>query len=485
MYAGKKTKSLLNKTLSLIMVGMLILTILPVHAYAGDKGTGLGIQGEEDPNQTAVNEYAALLGPSPKVTYYAAGEPKGLPLAPPEGIACEWTNPQGDILDFLANGTHPAWDEDPVEGTRDLVITKGEASLTVTYQIIVMPELNTLQLLVIEAMALQESERESFVTNVLEPMREKTTLTSQEADALVLEVLKYTTTLSPNKVKAAVLNYVKRAQNLKGLVETEVLLGLPEFKAEPRGFSNIAAKINLDVTGHPDDMRGLQFIVKFLTRLVELDLPPQDGKEAKVGPVAYDHPDDNTKIQFKLREDLDPIIIDKIEQNLAGLLKYAESVMLLVNKKPGVVGDTDFQRMLSYAQILVNEEAYFEVNTFKGFLNENSSQGNPVYQGGPLLPSVEIIETSIEKDYGIRATAKIRPIIPGDAVVIFKLVENGNIPVALMSVHEEFVDEEVELKAHFPGFMGDEYTVRLLVWDRLDNSVEYMGIDLTEPVDIK
>lgn len=100
----------------------------------------------------------------------------------------------------------------------------------------------------------------------------------------------------------------------------------------------------------------------------------------------------------------------------------------------------------------------------------------------PLFP-LEVTKTSINKIGGIQAEATVNAYEASNAVVIFKLID-GLVPVGLVAIEDDISEVET-FSALFPGHSGDDFSVRIFVWDKLDNSADYMGIDLAEPVTIE
>ncbi len=60
----------------------------------------------------------------------------------------------------------------------------------------------------------------------------------------------------------------------------------------------------------------------------------------------------------------------------------------------------------------------------------------------------------------------------------------GSVPVAIVAAQDD-IEEAKRFTAQFPSFTGPEYTVKIFVWDKLDNTLEYVGIDLALPVTVE
>ena len=70
----------------------------------------------------------------------------------------------------------------------------------------------------------------------------------------------------------------------------------------------------------------------------------------------------------------------------------------------------------------------------------------------------------------------------GEAVVIFKLMD-GNTVKSLIGIKGN-IKEAKTLTGQFFGHLGDQYSVKVYVWDKLDNSLDSTGVNLAEPVEI-
>jgi hypothetical protein len=97
-----------------------------------------------------------------------------------------------------------------------------------------------------------------------------------------------------------------------------------------------------------------------------------------------------------------------------------------------------------------------------------------------------ISDVSINKDAGIAVEATVTPDTSegGNAVVIFKLMKNDDTVIGLTS-SELYIEDDSVFKVKFHGYSGDEYKVKIYVWDSLDSSTEDVGENLAEPVEIQ
>ena len=107
--------------------------------------------------------------------------------------------------------------------------------------------------------------------------------------------------------------------------------------------------------------------------------------------------------------------------------------------------------------------------------------GVPV-TAAPEFP-LAITEATINKVGGISVQATVTAIEATKGVAIFKLMK-GSVPIAIVATEHTIVDTR-KFTAQFPSYAGDEYSVRVFVWDKLDNTLEYVGIDLALPVTVE
>lgn len=93
---------------------------------------------------------------------------------------------------------------------------------------------------------------------------------------------------------------------------------------------------------------------------------------------------------------------------------------------------------------------------------------------------------SIDKQAGIAAEATItaNPDKGGDAVVIFKLIKTDGTVIGLYS-SEQYIEDSATLRVKFHGYSGDEYKVKVYVWDELDSSFFSIGTNMADPVEIQ
>ncbi|MDD4363734.1 MAG: right-handed parallel beta-helix repeat-containing protein [Atribacterota bacterium] len=102
--------------------------------------------------------------------------------------------------------------------------------------------------------------------------------------------------------------------------------------------------------------------------------------------------------------------------------------------------------------------------------------------------SFEIKDASINKETGISVHASVKSCTNegGNAVVIFKLMD-GDTVIGLYS-GELYIKDVATFRVRFHGYEpypGEQYKVKIYVWDELDSSVENIGIDLAKPVEIQ
>lgn len=98
----------------------------------------------------------------------------------------------------------------------------------------------------------------------------------------------------------------------------------------------------------------------------------------------------------------------------------------------------------------------------------------------PSLFPLEISSLELSKEGGISAQAVIIPNEAVEGVIIFKLMK-GSMPIALAAIHDN-IDGKKVYTAQFPGYVGDDYVVKMFVWNQLTNSLQHTGEDLALPV---
>lgn len=97
-----------------------------------------------------------------------------------------------------------------------------------------------------------------------------------------------------------------------------------------------------------------------------------------------------------------------------------------------------------------------------------------------------ISETSIDKNAGISVNATVSPVegfAGGKAAVAFKLLK-GDTVIGVFS-SERDITEAMKFNVQFHGYSGDEYKVKIYVWDKLDNSTDSIGVNIAEPVEVE
>ena len=97
-----------------------------------------------------------------------------------------------------------------------------------------------------------------------------------------------------------------------------------------------------------------------------------------------------------------------------------------------------------------------------------------------------IEDVSIDKGAGIAVEATITANTSGggNAVVIFKLMKKDGTVIGLYS-SKQYIEDSTEFQVKFHGYSGDDYKVKVYVWDKLDSSVESIGVNLAEPVEVE
>jgi len=120
----------------------------------------------------------------------------------------------------------------------------------------------------------------------------------------------------------------------------------------------------------------------------------------------------------------------------------------------------------------------------------NESTDGPVLIIEPAAekPDVqfEITNTSISKENGISVVAEVSPkegCEGGKAAVIFRLMRGDTVIGVYSSM--QIITDTVKFNVQFHGYSGDEYKVKIFVWDKLDNATDSIGVNLAEPVEIQ
>jgi hypothetical protein len=211
----------------------------------------------------------------------------------------------------------------------------------------------------IEALSLSDAERSQFVAEVLTPLR---TVDSTVYGAvygavyvtpeLVSKACDILDSVSTTDARKALEAYVPYSAAKKLVIENAINEGLPTSLNNATGFTNIAAAINGEVTGNPTNDTGLKFIVKLLSTVTSM-----------TGPIAFNDSSDASKIDFKMEG------YESVKSTVSSLVDCVET---LANKINGYTGDTHFDKLLSYAEQLVNAQPS-EVAAFKLFLKNNGS----------------------------------------------------------------------------------------------------------------
>lgn len=107
---------------------------------------------------------------------------------------------------------------------------------------------------------------------------------------------------------------------------------------------------------------------------------------------------------------------------------------------------------------------------------------NPVLVGYAF----DIEDVSIDNKSGIavEATITANSASGGNAVVIFKLMKKDGTVIGLYS-SEQNIKDSAGFKVKFHGYSGNNYKVKIYVWDELDSSLDSIGVDLAEPVEVE
>lgn len=260
-------------------------------------------------------------------------------------------------------------------------------------------EVSSLQQVMIEAIKLPRGEagqtapenktRRSFVTNVLEPLRTVSSISSDDPKIdLALSYFASSDELNEDQVVQAMNKYAAQSTSRKIEAETAVSEGLDVIYVDgsEQAFEvinintipNLSARINEDIMGDPTDNDGVKLVVKLMRETVEAEY---GNPKKTVGPIAYDDPTNNSKIIFKLS---DAAKQSEVDSKASDLLALSEIVMSKIQDEIGSVDPSvsEFQQLLQYVESISNENPG-EIPAIKAFLTVNSANGKPIYYATP------------------------------------------------------------------------------------------------------
>ncbi|WHH57318.1 S-layer homology domain-containing protein [Petroclostridium sp. X23] len=210
-------------------------------------------------------------------------------------------------------------------------------------------ELSPLQKVMVQGLSLSAQNRDLFATEILGPL--KTVYSEVYVTPQLVDYGCYILgSVSTSDMEKALKAYVPYSTVKKRIIEAAIKEGLPVSLNNTTGFPNIADAINNEVTGDPTNDIGLRLVVKMLSTVTSI-----------TGPIAFNDANDTSKIDFKL-EGYETVkstvssLIDSVETLKAGISTYE--------------GDTNFDKLLMYAEQLVNSQPS-EVAAFKTFLKSN------------------------------------------------------------------------------------------------------------------
>lgn len=323
-----------------------------------------------------------------------------------------------------------------------------------------------LQMFFIESMSIQGEQRNLFLEQVLDNLHNIHHVTD--------DIIDLAATFIPNMesedLKTCLEIYAGRSQESKENMYNFIKFGMVIVPEEERdAFAEIALKFNEVFTGDPLDARGMDFFytILYYARVMTYGV-------ARIA----DNGSNGIYMHFSLAGYSD------VKSDISRALNYMPTLKQIIQNYDG---ETDFDKLLLYAEGIVNSCDMYEVYEFKKWLVSKSlfkagrTPFDPENYEGPTTPFFEIGQATIEKDTSIVANVTITPVVTGRGVIIFKLTEKGNIPTAIIAIEDDIVAAET-YSGIFPGYSGDRYSVKVFVWDRLANSPSYMGIDYAEPV---
>lgn len=217
-------------------------------------------------------------------------------------------------------------------------------------------EIDPLQKVILSVLGLPQQSRKSFVENVL------VKLTPSNYTEYVYTAKRILgATISDAEMKAALKVYAGYAADYRAQIEGMILgFDLSAVKIDTTGYADLAAEINLEVTGDASDVTGTKFVVGMLNYLSTF-----------TGPMVFDGAADSYKVDFNVPNN------NTMKRHLDGLIKLIKSL-----EDRGV---TDFESFLAVAEDIVNDNDNIQIYNFKKQLHD--LYGNSVYSGTLPYPS--------------------------------------------------------------------------------------------------
>lgn len=135
-------------------------------------------------------------------------------------------------------------------------------------------------------------------------------------------------------------------------------------------------------------------------------------------------------------------------------------------------------------EVVVGESAIVELQPGKNVITilvEETGKIPVTYTLNVKRMVFSIDEASIDKEETVVARVTISP--KGEsmnAVVIFKLMD-GTTPVAIVAIKDN-ITETKTYSGMFSSYVGQQYSVKVFVWDELTNDVTFIGEDLADPI---
>lgn len=218
-------------------------------------------------------------------------------------------------------------------------------------------EIDPLQKVVLTVINLPQNEKNAFINNIL------VELTSDNYTEYVYEAKRLLgVSISDAEIKAAFKVYTSYSAEYRAQIEGMLRsFNMQAMKINTANYADLAADINLEVTGDAEDVIGTKFVVGILNYLSTF-----------TGAMVFDGAEDVYKVDFSVPNN------STMKQHLDGLIKLIKSL-----EDRGV---TDFESFLAVAEDIVNANDNIQIYNFKKQLSD--LYGKSVYDGTLPYPSV-------------------------------------------------------------------------------------------------
>ncbi len=206
------------------------------------------------------------------------------------------------------------------------------------------------------------------------------TAASDAAVTAAAETISGLVSISKSDAVAALKQYRGLSINQKTIITSAIAtfsLSPVLTEEDVAAFSDIAKKVNFEVTGDEKDYKGVSLIIKVIKKLNQLN---------KNGAWATDDPADTTKIKFDYNSS-DPLIKLAISQ----LNVLIGSMETLNNKISSKSGATVFDKVLTYSEEVINSYAADtskagQITALKAYLDSINDDYYRPYKTGDTQP---------------------------------------------------------------------------------------------------